>query len=126
MPEIITERLTDGNVIVYRRLDNGTCYHKDTAPAVVNALERARAERIRVRLVLGNTSTGDSWHEEFGVFGYIGRSTGRIKIPLLLYNSRSIGGPAILDHCVIGVRYASRKKGRCDWLYRHRLYTEDE
>lgn len=98
------------------RQDTETTFHKDTVQAVRNILESARATRQRLRLHLGNTVTGELWLEEFDVVGYIGRSTGQSKVPLLIHNSRSHGGPAILDHCILGIQDAESKA----WLYRAR------
>ena len=45
-----------------------------------------------------------AWNEEHDIFGYVGRSTGENKIPLLVANFRSYGGGALLDHCIIKIR----------------------
>ncbi len=97
----VKEKLSNGNTLVYQQLDNGTCYHYATDLNVVAQLERARETGARVRLFYGDTETGKDWKEEHDVTGTVGRSTGTIKIPLLIYSRRSMGGPAILDHCIV-------------------------
>lgn len=82
---------------------NGISYHAETLPAVINALESARISRTRVRLYYGDTKTGRAWLEEHDVYGRIGRSTGTSKIPLIVNNSRCLGGPGILDHCIVRI-----------------------
>lgn len=62
------------------------------------------------------------WNEQFDVTGYVGRSTGPIKVPLLIHNRRSLGGPAILDHCIIGVRETG-KDGRLLYQLRRPITT---
>jgi len=57
----------------------------------------------RLRIFYGDTETGRCWMDENDTIGYIGRSTGEIKIPLLIKNTRSHGGGAILDHCIIKI-----------------------
>ena len=52
------------------------------------------------------------------VNGFIGRSTGSIKVPLLIHNRRSVGGPSLLDHCIVRVRESAG--GRV--LYQHPQY----
>ncbi len=106
--EVITEKLSNGNIIEYKII-NGTTYHKETSEEVINVLEQSRMNKKRIILDYGDTKTGRSWNEIYDITGYIGRSTGKIKIPLLIYNSRSIGGSSILDHCIIGI-YTSKGK----------------
>lgn len=89
---------------------NGTSYHKETADAVVDVLEKARQNRTRIVLDYGDTKTGKSWGEVHDVAGYVGRSTGIYKVPLLVHNSRSLGGGAILDHCITGIKTSAGKR----------------
>ena len=80
-----------------------------TPRKVVEILEAARQDgRLsRIRLSYGDAKTGKDWLEEHDVEGYVGRSTGRDKVPLLLANSKSTGGGAILDQCIVRIRTAS-------------------
>jgi hypothetical protein len=104
------------HVIEYRIL-NGTAYHAATPLAVVQVLEQLRASRAIVRVFLGETETGLDWNEECDTVGRVDRSTGRIKIPLLVPPNDS-GGPGLLDHCI--VRLLQARNGR--ELYRHPQY----
>ncbi|MFA5346540.1 MAG: hypothetical protein WC294_00215 [Methanoregula sp.] len=97
----VKEKLSNGRTITYNRLENGTCYNAKTNLELVGRLDSARRGGARVRLFYGDTSTGKDWHEEHDITGKLGRSTGTIKIPILLNNSRSSGGPAILDYCIV-------------------------
>lgn len=97
---------------------NGTSYHAETPAAVIEVLERARLNRNRLHISYGDAVTGKDWLEEFDVTGYLGRSTGPIKVPLLIANRRSLGGGAILDHCIVRIR--SSAGGRV--LYQHPAY----
>lgn len=86
---------------------------------------RSHQEAIRLRILYGNTQTGEAWiTEEYrqkfdvrsdGEIGYIGRSTGQYKIPLAVYNASNIGGSAILTDCI--VRIETTRGGRV--LYSH-------
>ena len=89
---------------------NGTSYHKDTSDKVINVLERARLNRTRIILDYGDVKTGTSWGEVHDTTGYIGRSTGSVQIPILIFNTRCFGGGAILDHCIIGIKESKGKK----------------
>ena len=86
------------------QLFNGTAYHIETSREVIEILEELRQKQVRIELDYGDTKTGRSWGEVHDIKGRIGRSNGEIKIPILLYNNRSLGGGAILDHCIIGIK----------------------
>jgi len=99
------------------RIENGTSYDQRTPDEVVRVLENARLNRTRLHISLGDTETGKDWLEEFETHGYVGRSMGPIKVPLLVANRRSLGGGAILDHAIVRIRTSS---GRV--LYQHPKY----
>lgn len=110
-------RTGNGNTIRYRRF-NGVYFHADTPTAVVQALDTARQARTRIRLSYGDAETGRDWLEEHDVEGTIGNSLGPLKVPLLIANRRSSGGPALLDHCIVKIK--ATRSGRV--LYKHPKY----
>jgi hypothetical protein len=95
---------------------NGTTYDDQTPQAVAEALEHARIGEYRIRIHYGHTGDvdctgkpcerGRDWLEESGTEGYVGRSTGTNKIPLMIHNSRCLGGSALLDHCILRITRA--------------------
>lgn len=97
------------------KLINGTSYHDETPEEVIRVLENARQSHTRLHISLGDTSSGKDWLEEFEAHGYVGRSMGPIKVPLLIANSRSLGGGAILDHCIVRIRTSAG--GRVLWQH---------
>jgi hypothetical protein len=100
------------------KLINGTSYDTRTPDEVVRVLEQARLSRTRLHVSLGHTEgdkAGLDWLEEFESHGYVGRSTGSIKVPLLIANSRSLGGGALLDHCIVRIRQSNG--GRVLWQH---------
>ena len=97
---------------------NGTSYHIETPKTVIDILEAARVNRTRIVVDYGDSATGKSWGDRYDIRGYVGRSTGINKIPLLVYNSRSYGGGAMLDNRIIKI--SESKGGRV--LYQHSNY----
>ncbi len=104
-----------GHTVHYVRLPSGSCYHQDTPVRLVRLLENLRREGTLVRVFYGDVKTGQSWHDEHDIIGRIGRSTGNIKIPLLVADGES-GGCGLLDHCIIRI---DSDEGT---LYRHRTF----
>lgn len=105
------------------KIVNGTSYDERTPDEVVAVLENARQSRQRLHISLGETDNdrgqiGRDWLEEFETHGYVGRSMGPVKVPLLVANRRSLGGGAILDHCIVRIRESAG--GRV--LYQHPQY----
>lgn len=104
----------EGNFAMEYQERNGTSYHLGTSDAVIRALENARATGQRIRLFLGDAETGKAWPEENDVMGHIGRSMGPRRVPLLIASSRSRGGGAILDHCIVAIQSSAGL-----FIYRH-------
>lgn len=109
----------NGHSTTYKILDSGTAYHIETPDRVCEILENYRYTGKRLQIYYGDTKTGKDWHEEHGTRGTIGRSTGDIKMPILLANSRSHGGGTILDHCIVKIR---GQYGNI--LYQHENYKQ--
>lgn len=78
--------------------------NEHNAPAeVMSILEKASRNRTKLRLWYGNKETGKDWGDVHDVFGYIGRSCGTVKIPLMIARRNSSGGPAILTDAIIKI-----------------------
>jgi len=92
----------------YKEIE-GTFFHFETPERLCHVLNRARDNRTRIVVDYGDVKTGQSWNETCDVSGYIARSTGTIKVPLLVHNSRSHGGTAMLDHCILTVKTSAGK-----------------
>jgi len=102
-------------------LTRTTYFDSGTDAKAAKVLESCRTRERKVRLILGDTSTGEPWLEEHDVVGRIGRSIGTLKVPLLI-ESGEHGGSAILCACILAiVDWASG-----NFLYRHDAYREAE
>jgi hypothetical protein len=106
-----------GHHVIRYRILNDTAYQEETPFDLLQALERLRESQATARVFLGDPKTGLDWNEECDVVGRIGRSSGRIKIPLLVPPGDD-RGPGLLDHCIVRlVKVRGRKE-----LYRHPGY----
>lgn len=97
--------------------DRATWFDSRTPTEVRNTLERARRTRIPIRVFYGDSATGRDWLEEFDTQGYVGRSSGAQKVPLLVAPNE-LGGGAMLTHCIVRVVDTAANKE----LYRHPNY----
>lgn len=81
---------------------------KDLAIKIVSLMET----RTRIILDYGNVETNESWGEIHDTTGYIGLSGGayNLKYPILVYNSRSIGGGTILTGSIIKITASKGKE----------------
>jgi len=79
-----------------------TYFDPGTDPNAARVLKRCRCQDTKVRLVLGDTSTGRVWLEEHDVVGKIGRSMGPLRVPLLIEPGAD-GGGAILTACLLAI-----------------------
>lgn len=112
---------SDGKEVVYKVSESGTYYHEKTTDFVIEILERIRYRGLRIRLYYGDAETGIDWNEENDIMGRIGRSTGTVKIPLLIATKRSMGGGGILDHCIVKIKETDGHV-----LYQHPKYDRGE
>lgn len=93
-------------------------FNDETSDKIKECIEYCYNSKLRIRIWYGDTSTGVSWLDEYDTMGTIGRSTGQQKIPLLIKNSRSLGGGGILCHCIIRIDVISSKRT----IYEHPLF----
>ena len=98
---------------------NGFWFTEGTNKNVMNAIS-SNLHGKRLRFWFGDSKTGKSWNEENDICGYIGRSTGLYKVPLLLSNKRSYCGGEILANCV--VKIIEIKTNRV--LYQHSTFNQ--
>ena len=87
---------------------------------VMLVLEGAYMAKTRIRVWYGDTLSGTAWPEENDVLGYVGRSTGQNKIPLLIPNSRSNGGGGILQDRIVRIDSITH---RGHPLYQHETFS---
>lgn len=114
--EVLEQKLDNGNTLYYVErggmyFDVGIYLGKEKRLEVYNKVDKSLMNTIclacknhnRVRIWYGDRDSGRSWNEEYDVVGRIGKTMGVIKIPILVYNSRSYGGPSILVGSIIRI-----------------------
>lgn len=98
----------------------GTWYKAATPTKVKTILEQYRKSGETLRVFYGDKVTGRDWMEENDTIGTIGRSTGILKIPLIV-PLNDFGGPSLLDDCVVRIiDVASNKE-----IYRQPNYHQE-
>ena len=102
----------------YKEL-NGYHFNVAAPDAVCEALSGIDRD-TRIRVWYGDPVTGKSFDEIYDITGYVSRSGGMIKVPLLINNTRSMGGGAILCSCVVKVVETRSKKV----LYQHPTFSQ--
>lgn len=90
----------------YTQVLHDTWYHKNTPKDLVRLLDALYQTKQRVMLVYGNIFTGVPWDLDANNSnrGFIGKSSGSKRVPLLVKTSRSPGGDAILDLYILQIR----------------------
>jgi hypothetical protein len=114
----------DGKDTIYKVSDSGTYYSEKTPDDVIRVLESLRGTSQRIKIYVGDRVTGKDWMEESDKTGKIGRSSGPIKIPILLSTVDSTGGGAILDDCIVKIVTSPSLGSRI--LYKHPNYHQGE
>jgi hypothetical protein len=108
--------LSNGNIIYYVNCDGLDfevgIYLKDEDKVeaytqvdncLMAVLSECCRQKRRVRVWYGDRKTGESWFEEADTTGRIGHSCGEFKFPLLIPNSRSCGGSALMVGSLIRI-----------------------
>lgn len=102
----------------YRALgDKATWFDARTPAGVRKALERYRLAGMRVRIFLGDSESGRDWLEAHDVVGWIGRSMGPMRVPLLLGSGQTDGSAILVNNIVRIVDVFTNRE-----VYRHPDY----
>lgn len=88
----------------YKVSDSGTYYYQDTPDDLIRELEKLQHSRIKIKIIQGDQKTGQSWNEEHDNAGTLGRTTGPVKMLILLTNYNSRGGCIILTDSILQLR----------------------
>jgi hypothetical protein len=104
-----------------------THYNPRTHPGAKAVIEshlqaRKQGQGQRLRFHYGDNETGRAWGDTES--GYVGRSTGSQKIPLVVHNARSMGGGGLLDANVVKIESTRKSKGAHPVLWQHPNYHE--
>lgn len=99
---------------------NGLWFYEGTSQKIMSIVYNNQGRENRLRFWYGDKETGKSWNEENDVCGYISRSAGTKKIPLLINNRNSSGGGALMTDSI--VKIVETKTGRV--LYQHDTFSQ--
>lgn len=91
-----------------QKIVGGTYFDARTPDVVCHILNDCMETRENIRVFYGDKETGRCWMDEYDTIGRVGRSMGPYKIPLLVKTRRSLGGGALLDHCILRIQKGKR------------------
>lgn len=109
------------SLLAASKKDLGTWFDPRTPEKIRRVLENARKGDEVLRIFYGDTETGRDLLEENDVLGRIGRSTGLLKIPLIVCDGDP-GGSRVTEHRIARIIRARDSKE----LYRHPKYHQPQ
>lgn len=92
-------------------------YYENIPDSLINALEYARLNNIRIRILYGDPILNKIWqHEEYG---YIHKTAGDKPQPILINNNGKFSHPQQLyQDCIMQIEYANKKDGGILYEYK--------
>jgi hypothetical protein len=93
----------------------GVYFSEGTPLKLADKLLELKESKERVVFDFGDPQTGKSWNEVYDISGRIGKSTGTKPILLLIHNSRSMGGGALMTDKVLTIKTSRGKT----LIYKH-------
>jgi hypothetical protein len=110
------------NVARYEGKEDVTRIFPQADGKMADILKDAMRSGRRLRFWYGDIDTGKAWNEEYDVTGRVGRSCGKVKVPLLLRNSRSCGGGELSVSSIVRIDDIEERRT----LYKHaNFHTSD-
>jgi len=107
---------------------NGDTHYDVSTPVAVRQIldgRMGRRDQGRITVHYGNPESGQAWGDQES--GYVSRSSGEKKIPILTHNSRSMGGFGMLDKNIVKIETARKNRnGSRTVLWQHPNYTEPQ
>lgn len=103
------EEIYIANGVRYKKVRN-LFFHYDVPEKLCDIINRLYLSGERIIIEYGDTRNHREWTESLRERGSIGRSTGEIKVPLLIATKRSKGGNAISDLDIMYIKNAKTKK----------------
>lgn len=116
----VVTHTVNGTEQTFKVTDEGTYYHVGTPDSLVHILEKARTSQTKLKIYLGDTATGRDWMEESDKTGFISRSNGPIKIPILMKYLGAPGGTDLMPENILKLSVVSLGT----ILYQNKLYHQ--
>lgn len=102
--------------VTYEDQGTGTFFRVETDGKLRGLIDAARVQQVRMRVTYGNRETGSTVLQKTG---FIGRSDGKMKMPLIVGSYRHDKGYPLLDHMIVKMEPAVKKirEQRQDWTW---------
>lgn len=103
---------TKEEILQNRYIIDDFVFYNNTPKRLAEKIISLINSRERITLDYGDTGSGRSWDETYGITGRIGYSKGYygLKYPILVYNARSIGGVSILTDRILSIKTSKGKR----------------
>jgi hypothetical protein len=103
---------TKEEILVGKFVIDGFVFNNGTPTNTANKLIELIKTKERITLDYGDITTKKSWDEQYDISGRVGYSSGLygLKYPLLIHNSRSLGGGLIITDCILSIKLSKGKK----------------
>lgn len=95
-------------------------FEEGTDEQVANVVNRMYQTKKRYKVYFGCVDTGKVYAEEYDTIGTVGKSTGQIKIPLMITRKGNMGGGALLPSLIVAVREMDTNY----FIYKHSKFVE--
>jgi hypothetical protein len=105
-------QILENNLVLTTRDLKRIVFNKLTPIKTAEKIVELYESQTRIIFDYGDIKTNKSWGESYDITGKIGMSKGAydLRYPILIHNSRSIGGGTILTNCIISIKESKGKR----------------
>ena len=105
-------QILENNLVLTTRDFKRIVFNKLTPIKTAEKIVQLYESKTRIIFDYGDIKNNESWGESYDITGKIGMSKGAydLRYPILVHNSRSLGGVPILTHCILSIKESKGKR----------------